>query len=213
MIAIRRQAVLLEPRIMRTRLFPACMALLASAVPALADPLSDLLARGNGAACFERVYDEAHLAKVPGQRTRTVLLSLQRPPGGDTAGAVIRIRFQRSDGVLYIVGECSWEPKANLDIQGDKLIAAFKGPSGLDCHALTSADGFSAEEGGDFPIDLRDGTAVNLYMPEALAAWRSLQREAAADWIEFGKDDAVFRVNRTGTGACRDLIGQLPWID
>jgi len=213
MTAVRRKAVLPESRAMRTRLLPACMALFAAAVPALADPLSDLLARGNGAACFERVYDDAHLAKNPGQRTRTVLLSLQKPPGGPTAGAVIRIRFQRSDGVLYIVGDCSWEAKANLDIEGDKLIAAFKGPSGLDCHALTSADGFSAEEGGDFPVDLRDGSAVTLYMPEALAAWRSLQRHDAAEWIDFGKDDAVFRVDRTGTGACRGLIDQLPWID
>lgn len=188
------------------------LAFCATTGAAMADPLSTLLAKGNGSACFERVYDEAHLAKNPKQRTRTVLMSLKAIPERKS-GAVIRIRFQRSDGVLYIVGDCSWEAKANLDIQGDKLIAAFKGPSGLDCHALTTADGFSAEEGGDFPVDLRDGTAVNLYMPESLAAWRSLQRDNAADWIDFGKDDAIFRVDRTGTGACRQIVEQLPWLE
>lgn len=196
---------------MRARFSFTLLALLAIAVPALADPLSDLLAKGNGSACFERVYDEAHLAKNPGQRTRTALLSLKALPGGQ--GAVIRIRFQRSDGVLYIVGECSWNARANLDVQGDKLIAAFRGPSGLDCHAMTSVDGMSAEEGGDFPVDLRDGMSVNLYMAESIAAWRSLQRQDAAEWIDFGKDDNVFRINRTGTGTCRVLIDALPWIE
>ncbi|MBX3570281.1 MAG: hypothetical protein KF914_19625 [Rhizobiaceae bacterium] len=198
---------------MRTSLSATALALVASIVPALADPLSELLAKGTGTACFERIYDDAHLAKNPNQRTRSVLLSLQRLPEGGATGAVIRVRFQRSDGVLYIIGDCGWQAKANLDIRGEKLIAAFKGPSGLDCHALTSVDGSSAEEGGDFPVDLRDGTAVNLYMPEDLAAWRSLQRNGPAEWISFGKDDNVFRVNRTGTGTCRGLIDQLAWID
>lgn len=197
---------------MRSRLAATALALVATTAPGITDPLSDLLSKGNGTACFERIYDETHLAKNPDQRTRSVLLSFRALPEGRAAGAVIRIRFQRSDGVLYIIGDCSWQAKANLDIRGEKLIAAFKGPSGLDCHALTSADGASAEEGGDFPVDLRDGTAVNLYMPESLAAWRSLQRENAAEWIDFGKDDNVFRVNRTGTGACRSLIDDLPWI-
>ncbi|MCA0188761.1 MAG: hypothetical protein LCH90_22720 [Proteobacteria bacterium] len=46
-----------------------------------------------------------------------------------------------------------------------------------------------------------------------VAAWRSLQRNGPAEWISFGKDDNVFRVNRTGTGTCRGLIDQLAWID
>ncbi|WP_442580659.1 hypothetical protein ACSBOB_01270 [Mesorhizobium sp. ASY16-5R] len=183
--------------------------LLADVSQGLADPLSDLLAKGNGSACFERVYDEAHLAKNPRQLTRSALLSLKAFPESD--GAVVRIRFQRRDGVLYIVGGCEWTAKANLDIEGRKLIDAFKGPSGLDCHAMTSADGNSAEEGGDFPVDLRDGAAMTVYMPESLAAWRSIARSGPADWIDFGKDDNAFRVNRTDTGSCAELADKLPW--
>jgi hypothetical protein len=183
--------------------------LLATASQAAADPLADLLVGDGGAACFKRAYDSAHLAKNPEQRTRNVLLSLKAFPDGD--GAVIRIRFGRSDGAVYIVGSCSFEPNANLDVQGKPLIEAFKGPSGLDCHAMTSADGMSAEEGGDFPVDLRDGTAINLYVAESLAGWRSFDRTAAAEWFEFGKDDAVFRIDRADAGACREMIDKLPW--
>lgn len=183
---------------------------LAGASSALADPLSDLLERGNGGACFERAYDDAHLAKNPNQRTRTALLSLKEIP--DEFGAIVRIRFQRTDGVRYIVGFCEWADTANLDAMGEKMIAAFRGPGGLDCHAVTDVDGESAEEGGDFPLDLRDGTVSVLYLPEEIAVWRSLDRSVSAEMAPFGVDDNVFRMNRTGTGACRPLVDDLPWF-
>ena len=191
----------------------AIAALLVSPASATADPLSDLLAKGNGSACFERVYDDAHLAENPKQKTLTALLSLKTLPPEHGDGAVLRLRFERKDGDLYVVGSCTWAAKANLDTQGDKMIPAFKGPSGLDCHALTTADGSSAEEGGDFPIDLRDGSASTVYLPESLAAWRSIERAEPADWIDFGRDDNVFRLYRTGPGACRGLSDALPWLE
>ena len=169
---------------------------------ALADPLSDLLAKQDGAVCFERTYDKAHLAGNPGQKTRTALLSLQALPDG---AVVIRIHFNRSDGKHYIVGSCAWSENANLDVQGEKLIETFKGPSGLDCHAMTSADGMSAEEGGDFPVDLRDGGSISLYVPESLAAWKSFDRSAAAGWVEFGKDDLIFRLDPTDAADCGEI--------
>jgi hypothetical protein len=182
---------------------------IACATDALADPLSELLERGEGSACFSRSYDKAHLARSPAQKTKAALLSFQPLPDG--GGAVLRIRFDRSDGTFFIVGSCEWRENANLDVQGEKLIAAFKGPSGLDCHAMTSADGMSAEEGGDFPIDLRDGAAIGLYAPESLAAWKSFDRSAAADWVEFGKDDQIFRLNATASAACGEMVDRLPW--
>ncbi len=194
-----------------TRKIAALLPLLLTGVSsaATADPLSDLLAKGGGAACFERAYDDAHLAKNPNQKTRSALLSLKALPDG--AGTVIRVRFARSDGTFYIVGSCSFERNANLDVQGEPLLETFKGPSGLDCHAMTTADGMSAEEGGDFPIDLRDGTAVALYMPDGLAAWRSFDRSAAAEWIDFGRQDNVFRVTRADPGRCEEMVQKLPW--
>jgi len=175
---------------------------------ALADPLDTLLARGNGSACFERVYDAAHLAKNPGQKTREMLLSLLE--AHDFDGAVLRIRLKEAKRVLYIVGDCAYAEKANLDVMGEKLIAAFKGPDGLDCHAYTSADLSSAEEGGDFPIDLRDGKAVVVHFPDALAAWRSVNQARPADFVDFGSDDRAFRLNNVDPASCRQLTDSIP---
>lgn len=185
------------------------LALAGMAAGALADPLDTLLAKGDGAACFERVYDAAHLAKHPGQKTREMLLSLVQQEG-DVTGAVLRIRIKEAKRVLYVVGDCAYAEQANLDVMGEKLIAAFKGPGGLDCHAYTSADLSSAEEGGDFPIDLRDGAAVVVYFPDALAAWRSTHQLKPADFVDFGSEDQVFKLNRTGPSPCRQLIDNIP---
>lgn len=178
---------------------------------ALADPLDDLLAKGNGSACFERVYDAAHLAKNPNQKTRSVLLSLRRPADG--LGAIIRIHLQQAKHSIYIVGDCNFEKNANLDVMGEKLIEAFKGPSGLDCHAVTSEDLMSAEEGGDFPVDLRDGKSIVLYMPEELAGWPSFDRSRPAKWYRYGKDDQVFRVDQASPDRCAELLDRLVWPD
>ena len=68
---------------------------------ALADPLSDLLQQGNGAACYTRVYDKAHLDKHPGQKTTEVRLSLLRDEL-DGGGAIIRVMLKlRQAGELY----------------------------------------------------------------------------------------------------------------
>lgn len=191
------------------RLIAAVAASLAMAGDALADPLGTLLSKGNGSACYERIYDDAHLAKHPGQRTREMLLSL-RAEGGDPDGATIRIRIRQDQRDLYQLGECSFEKKANLDAMGKPLIPAFKGPSGLDCHLYASTDPGSAEEGGDFPIDLRDGATILVYFPEELAAWTSLQRPVSADWPRFGVEDRVFKLSRTANSACRPLVQGLP---
>jgi hypothetical protein len=177
--------------------------------PVLADPLTDLLDRGNGGACYDRVYDEAHLAKNPKQATRSIRVSLRDYP--KVGGANIRIEIVGETVTSYVVGECNWDAEANLDVQGKKLVEAFKGPSGLNCHAGTSSDGSSAEEGGDFPVDLRDGRTIVVYLPDSMAAWHSYDRSQGAEWTEFGPDDRIFRLDRTGTGQCRDMDENLPW--
>jgi hypothetical protein len=183
--------------------------LAASAASAIADPLGTLLSKGNGSACFERVYDPAHLQKHPKQETREMLLSLVAE-GGDPDGATLRIRIRQNSRNLYMIGECAYSAKANLDVMDKPLIQAFKGPSGLDCHAYASTDPGSAEEGGDFPIDLRDGAAIVVYFPDELAAWSSLDRPVEADFPHFGAEDQIFKLNRTATASCRDLVSQLP---
>jgi hypothetical protein len=177
---------------------------------ALADPLSDLLKQGKGGVCYSRVYDKAHLDKHPGQQTTEVRLSLRGDPDRD--GAIIRIMIKQKKRTDYVVGGCAWTAKANLDIADQPLIEAFKGPSGLNCYALTSEDGSSAEEGGDFPIDLKSGNPILLYLPDSLAAWSSFDRSEMAGFPEFGSEDQVFRLDKSSAALCREIEQKLPWL-
>ena len=103
--------------------------------------------------------------------------------------------------------------KANLDINDKPLIAAFKGPSGLNCYAMTSEDGSSAEEGGDFPIDLKDGRSILLYLPDYIAAWPSFDRSKSAASVELGREDRVFKLDVSSDQAsCREMDDKLPWL-
>ena len=122
---------------------------LAFAGAAAADPLTDLLDSGGDGVCFDRVYDAAHLARIPGQDTRRVTLSLVREEAGFD-WATVRVVVEGRQRTNVIVGECSWMERANLDTMDRPLLDTFKGGPGLDCHAYASVDGMSAEEGGDF---------------------------------------------------------------
>ena len=99
-----------------------------------------------------------------------------------------------------------------MDINDKPLIEAFKGPSGLNCYALTSEDGSSAEEGGDFPIDLKNGSSILLYLPDGIAAWPSVDRSSSAPFIELGKEDRAFKLDIADQGLCREMDGKLPWL-
>jgi hypothetical protein len=176
---------------------------------ALADPLGDLLLKGTGGVCFTRTYDQAHLDKHPAQKTTEVRLSLRKETD---QGAVIRVMLKDRSKTSYIVGGCDWTAKANLDINDKPIIAAFKGPSGLNCWSLTSADGSSAEEGGDFPIDLKDGKSIYLYLPDSIAAWPSFDRSQFAGFIELGSEDQVFRLDKADAAPCDEMVEKLPWL-
>jgi hypothetical protein len=173
---------------------------------ALADPLSDLV--DEGPVCYVRTYDKAHLDRHPLQTVTEVRLSLVE--ADDRDGAIIRALVKTKESPNYIVGGCNWTAKANLDINDKPIIEAFKGPSGLNCWALTTADGSSAEEGGDFPIDLKDGKSIYLYLPDYIAAWTSFDRSGAAAWLETGSDDGVFRLDRANAAPCAEMVDKLP---
>jgi hypothetical protein len=176
-----------------------------------ADPLTDLLGRNGGQLCYDRVYDAAHLARHPRQRTRAIRLSLTDYP--ETGGANIRVAITEASRAHYILGECYWAEEANLDGMGEPLLPSFGRKAGLDCHAITTTDGSSAEEGGDFPLDLRDGASIMLHLPDDVAAWKSLDDvSGAAEFFELGPDDRVFRLDRADAALCTELTEKLPWL-
>ncbi|MGB3445649.1 MAG: hypothetical protein WBA48_03020 [Xanthobacteraceae bacterium] len=171
--------------------------------PASADPLNDLLSSAGGGACFARSYDAAHLAREPKQDTRKAQLSLVKDSKFD--GATMRIALEGKARTAVIVGECSWKARANLDVQDKPLLDTFKGGPGLDCHAYASIDGMSAEEGGDFVIDMRDDRTMVMHLPDSIAAWPAIRRRGAAKWIEFGKSDRVFKLERADRNLCKQM--------
>lgn len=173
-----------------------------------ANPLLDLLEANNGLICYDRVYDAAHLARNPNQKTRSIRLSLTDYAAID--GASIRISINGSNGTRHIVGECGWSEEPNLDSMGEPYLASYKAGPGLVCHAAASTDGASAEEGGDFLVELRAGKNAVLHIPGEIAAWPSYETEPEATFFRFGVDDRVFRIDRTGGEACLEMNRLLP---
>jgi hypothetical protein len=64
----------------------------------------------------------------------------------------------------------------------------------------------SAEEGGDFPLDLQpDGTALTLYLDESIGAFAGADTRRRASRIKLGRDDRIFRLHRTDAVQCGEL--------
>ena len=176
---------------------------------ALANPLEALLSSGGDGVCFDRVYDAAHLQRVPGQETRTVRASLVRD---DTIrdGATARIVLEGEVRLSIVVATCQWKAQANRNSQGRPLVDTFKGKGGLDCTALAAIEPAGDQDGGGFVIDLRDGKSMLLHLPDHLAVWPTFQRRNEAGWEEFGTDDRVFRLDRVERGLCHGMEEALP---
>jgi hypothetical protein len=166
------------------------------------NPLTRIVPREDGrSACFARTYDAAHLNKHRGQATQSITLSLRFEP---ELNHVVRIMLRQKSRTLSIVGGCGWSDKANLGVDGKPLMQAFTKTSGLDCHVSTGLD--SDEESGDFPIDLpADGKTLTAYLFDRIAAWTSTDQRKKTIALRLGREDLIFRLDRTDDSACRAL--------
>lgn len=180
-----------------------------SPAAAIADPLGDLLIARSGFACFERVYDTAHLAKIPRQKTQSIrLLLTELPSFGQAAGIRVSV-FGKLDE-RHIVGECRWSDEPAMGAQGEPFIDTYKAGAGLLCHAYASSDGASAEEGGDFVAELRTRDRIILHLPEDIAGWPSYDTDVEATFFPYGVDDRVFRLDRADDEICDEMDTHLP---
>jgi hypothetical protein len=183
----------------------ACLASVALGRDAAADPLSQLMpAKPGESACFVRVYDEAHLAKHKAQATKSVILSFKYE--GDQPFPTLRVMLSEKSEAkpFYIVGGCAWSEHANRDINGRRLISAFNQEAGLDCHAIAGLS--SAEEGGDFPIELApDGSSLVLYLFDGIAAFAGPDQTKDANPVKLGPEDLIFRLDRAAKAECSAL--------
>jgi hypothetical protein len=176
------------------------------AARAAGEPLRQIVAPKDGAgACYRRVYDPAHLKRNPRQQTTEALLSF-RYQGNDGAHIEsIMLKRRAPQPPLVFAGGCEWNPtSANIDTSGNRMIKAFTGRAGYDCIVVSSPG--SAEEGGYFLIDLpADGKSAMLYLDNQIAPWRAGRKGDHAVHVDLGRDDRVFRLERTDAAACRAL--------
>jgi hypothetical protein len=188
-------------------------ALFASALPALAaDLLAELVPTHPGAsACFQRIYDAAHLKQHPRQAIRAVLLSLRRETK-HPENVVLRASFKdkgRSDAAMIGAG-CDWRPSgANRGEYTRRLVPNFPKEAGLQCQALPWWE-VSGEDAALFPIDLDPaGRSLTLYMREAVSLWTGVFT-AEPPALRLGSDDRVFRLERVDAAACAALERAVP---
>ena len=178
----------------------------ASPLDDLIDPLAD------ETACFTRVYDDAHLRRIPAQKTRsmTVLLKYERqPPDSGVSGLALYIGIglvQRGDPLpFFAIGGCQWDERANRDTSDKRMIPALKKDEAAACTMSAQPDVFesvSAEEGGFLMLDRgRDRNTLMVYLDDSLTMVKRANRGNHLT-VKFGADDRVFMLRRTNERDC-----------
>lgn len=161
----------------------------------------------NGA-CFVRNYDAAHLRAHRGQTVVSIRVSLRHELADspdDTRDLRIELHQKNQARPFYVVGGCNWSEEVNRDVTGKRLIEAFRFDAGVQCMARGGIGG-SAEEGGDFPIDIAaDGSSLTLYMDSGVGGWRGPDQKKKSSYLEFGPQDRIFRLDRANGDACAEL--------
>ena len=188
-------------------------ALFSSAVPVFAaDPLTDLVpVRPGASACFQRLYDAAHLKQHPCQVIRSVLLSLRREDKHPD-NVVLRASFVdngRSEPAV-VGGWCDWRQSGvNRGEHTRRLVPNFPKESGVQCQVLSWWD-VSGEDAALFPIDLDPaGRSLTLYMREAVSLWTGAFM-AEPPVLRLGGDDRVFRLDRVDAAVCAAIERTIP---
>lgn len=186
--------------------------LLALTMPSTAvdDPLVRIVTPTDGASvCFERSYDAVHLKRNPRQQTTRILLSFRYQ--GNDGSHIERIALTRRGArpLLYFAGGCDWSERANRNTGGQRLMENYPKDAGYACIALTAPG--SAREGGYFLIDLAaDGRTVTLYLASPIESMQGADGRSSRGDVHLGRDDRVFRLQRTDASACRALEQALP---
>lgn len=191
-------------------------ALIPTVVLAQAPGLPGLVDSREGAeACFARSYDAAHLARVPAQRTTSMLLSLrvERMPGAIAEvppGVALRMEVIRR-GVelpLRAIGGCISGGDVNRTVDGRPVIASYRRAGGIGC--MIKGEGLDSE-GGYLILDPQTGGAsVLLHVDDGLTMRRARRvTDDAGQMIRFGGADGVFRLDRVANTACAALVASI----
>jgi hypothetical protein len=143
-------------------------------------------------ACFNRVYDPAHLAQHPRQNVRTMqfLVKVSQHPDGTNYGVRMGVTFRKIGTHFESAGDCSSiHDRAEA---GGKATAAH---CGVDC------------DGGSIDVAIKDAKSVLVSIPVGARIWRpgSDGDEPGNVHQRFGADDKVFRLDKVALTQCLPL--------
>ena len=141
-------------------------------------------------ACFNRVYDPAHLALHPQQNVKTMtLLAVVDPVNPDEVQLRFGVTFRSRKGMLETNGGCA-------------------APSGEDGAApsLTTAHCNVDCDGGAIDVALKTDGAVLVGIPAGARLWKPGADNPDDNFHgAFGSDDKLFRLDRVALGECLPL--------
>jgi hypothetical protein len=141
-------------------------------------------------ACFNRVYDPAHLASHPQQNVKTMtLLALVDPANVDEVQLRFGVTFRTRKGMLETNGGC-----AVVSGEGDAAASANTAHCNVDC------------EGGAIDVTLKTDGNVLVGIPAGARLWKPGD-DNPDDNVHgaFGPDDKLFRLDRASLSECLPL--------
>jgi hypothetical protein len=144
--------------------------------------------KGKTAACFNRVYDDSHLAAHPQQNVRTMTL-------------LVLIDSNTPDNYDLRVGVTFRNRKHFFETQGDCMSPHPEegAPAASGVHCSIACDG------GSIDVALKDNGSVLLTMPAGARLWRPGADDNDTVHGAFGPDDKLFRVDRGDLPQCLPL--------
>jgi hypothetical protein len=152
-------------------------------------------AKGVTYACFNRVYDPAHLASHPQQNTRAMaalVVYTIDPKVTDEPQYDLRIgvNFRKSAHMLEVEGDC-------------RALKPEDDPNGpVTAHCSVACDG------GSLDVALKDNGSLLVTIPEGARTFTpglDLEKEPRRLHGGFGADDKLFRVDRADIRQCLEL--------
>ena len=141
-------------------------------------------------ACFNRVYDPAHLAQHPQQNVKTMtLLAVVDPANPDEVQLRFGVTFRSRKGTLETNGGC-----AVVSEEGGAAPGLTKVHCNVDC------------DGGAIDVTLKTDGAVLVGIPAGARLWKP-GADNPDDNVHgaFGPDDKLFRLDRAALGKCLPL--------
>jgi hypothetical protein len=139
-------------------------------------------------ACFTRVYDAGHLAKQPQQNVRTMLLMVRADTDPPRYAVRLGVTFRKSGAHFESAGDCG-----ALHDAADGSGAAAAAHCGVDC------------DGGSIDVAIKDAKSVLVSIPTGARIWRANSDNDSDQRKRFGRDDKVFRLDKTALTECLRL--------